>query len=399
VTTVERMSGEAAVKLGGLDGPTIFTDASGDLIQANQAAVELLGAGWEGVAESLVCQAAARTPAENSHHCMLTFGAHDGSRRFAVHLSRDEDGCQLLLIDEEVSAPDLVPSGRLEEILESTSECFFALGAQGEIVYANSRTADFFGTAREVLLGRTLESFGPAEARFSEAYNKAMVEREATTYDTRLPGDDRWIEVHAYPAGDGMAVYFSDITDKVQAQEQLTFLAHHDALTRLPNRAYFQEQLKKAVARSNRGVPSALLFMDMDRFKIVNDTVGHAAGDEVLREFGRVVSELARTEDTFARFGGDEFALLVENTTIPEAQAVAARIQAAVQGHTFVADGRTFSLGVSIGLAPVFGTGSGGHAMALADSAMYEAKHRGGEQTCVMTETSDAPSHDEHQVM
>jgi len=385
------MSSEAAVNLGGLDGPALYANSSGETIQANEAAIDLLGPGWESVAESLVNQAAARTNVESAHHCLLTFGAKDGAgRRFAVHLSRDEGGSWLLLIDDEI-APDLIPSARLEEILESTSDCFFALDSTSEIVYANSHAASFLGVSKDELLGRSLESLSPMNMQFSEAHNKAMVEREATTYDSRLPGEGRWIEVRAYPAGDGMAVYFCDITDKVQTQEQLTFLAHHDALTGLPNRAYFQEQLRKAVARSNRGVPSALLFMDMDRFKIVNDSVGHAAGDEVLQEFARVVAVCAREEDTFARFGGDEFALLLDDATMAEALVVARRIQDAVREHAFVADGRQFSLGVSIGLAPVFGRGSGGHAMALADSAMYEAKRLGGEQTCVMTEPAEPP--------
>jgi len=385
VIEVEMMSHQTAVNLGGLDGPTLYADSSGRLIQANEAAVYLLGSPWRDIAESLVDQAAARARLNDVHHCILTYGAQDDVvRHFAVHQSRDEDGGRLLLIDEE-AVPDLVPSARFEEILESISDCFFAIDSSGEFVFANSHAAEYLGVSREELLGRSLKSFHPADRPFTEARNNAMLERRPIAYDCRLPEQKGWIEVRAYPAGDGMVVYFSDITSRVLVQEQLSHMALHDAMTDMPNRVYFREQLKKAVAKSRRGVPSALLFLDMDRFKAVNDTVGHAAGDGVIVEFAYVVAALTREEDTLARLGGDEFALLLDNTSLDAALAVTERIHTAVREHDFVAEGRHFSLGVSIGLAPVYGSGSGGHVMALADSAMYEAKRLGGEQTCTRT--------------
>jgi diguanylate cyclase (GGDEF)-like protein/PAS domain S-box-containing protein len=385
VIKTEKMSGEAAVNLGGLDGPALYYDEADNVIRANEAAIELLGADWEEVATSLVNQAATRSDVDDAHHCLLIFGAQKGAgRHFVVHLSRDEVGCRLLLISEEL-ATDLIPSARLEEILESIKDCFFALDSGGTFVYANSHAAEFMGVPRDEILGRTLESFHPMDAVFSEARDRAMIAKEATTYNSHLSVGDQWIEVRAYPAGDGMAVYFSDVTDRVQTQDELAFLALHDSLTRLPNRRLFQDQLRRAVSRAKRGVPSALLFLDMDRFKNVNDTVGHAAGDDVLVEFVRVVSSCAREEDTFARFGGDEFALLLENTTLDDALMVAERIQTAVKEHAFAAADCVFSLGVSIGLTTVFGTGGGGHVMALADTAMYEAKRMGGEQIRVLT--------------
>ncbi|MBI5230589.1 MAG: diguanylate cyclase [Coriobacteriales bacterium] len=381
---IQRMSEEAEVNLGGLDVPALTADSSGDIVYANEAAIDLLGLDWQRLAASLVDQAVVTGCVDEAHHCMLKLDGPAGvHRHFAVHVSKDSNGSIVLFIDEEVSA-DLIPSAKLEEILESISDCFFALDGHGTFVYANAHAAEFLGVPKRELLGRTLESFHPAETRFELARQKAMIERETTTYDSRLPSEERWIEVRAYPAGDGMVVYFSDITDRVHVQERLQFLALHDSLTKLPNRSYFQEQLKRAVAKSNRGVPSALLFLDMDRFKAVNDTVGHAAGDEVLVEFTKVVLSCVREEDTFARFGGDEFALLLENTSLDDALAISERIQKAVREHGFVIGGHVFSLGASIGLTPVRGTGAGGHVMALADSAMYEAKRRGGEQCVVV---------------
>lgn len=389
MTKIEKMSDQAEIDLSGLDGPALYSDDSDGVIQANDAAIEMLGSGWEQIAESLVRQVGARGDCQDAHHCLLAFGPSDGmGRQFVVHASRDELGRRILLISEEVGH-ELIPSATLEEILESINDSFFALDRDGAFVYANSNAAAFIGVPREDLIGRTLKSFQPQDSRFAEAYERAMVAREATTYDARMPDGGGWIEVRAYPVDDGMAVYFSDITDRVQTQDKLAFLALHDALTALPNRRYFQEQLKKAVAKTKRGVPSALLFLDMDRFKNVNDTVGHAAGDEVLMEFVTVVTACAREEDTFARFGGDEFALLLENTSLDDAIAVSDRIQEAVRGHEFRAAGHTFSLGVSIGLTVVAGTGAGGHVMALADSAMYEAKRLGGERTCVLMDKAE----------
>jgi PAS domain S-box-containing protein len=126
-----------------------------------------------------------------------------------------------MLINEEVS-PDLIPSAKLEDILESIRDCFFAVDGKGEFVYANSHAATFLGVDKEELLGREVESFRAEHHWLGEAYDKAMVAREPTTYDSRLPRENSWIEVRAYPAGEGMAVYFSDITDRVHVQEQVS---------------------------------------------------------------------------------------------------------------------------------------------------------------------------------
>jgi diguanylate cyclase (GGDEF)-like protein len=248
-------------------------------------------------------------------------------------------------------------------------------------VYANSNAADFFDTNREDLLGQNLLSMHPFDSRFSEAYNKAMIENVSVTYDSRSPDQARWIEVRGYPVDGGMACYFTDITDRVTSQERITFMALHDSLTRLPNRRYLQEELIRAVARGKRGTVSALLFMDMDRFKIVNDTVGHAAGDAVLLEFAGVVASCVREEDMFARFGGDEFALLLGGANAEDGLVIGDRIKQAVVEHEFRVGSHRFSLGVSIGMTLVDGTLDEGHVMALADDAMYEAKTSGGEHT------------------
>jgi len=302
-------------------------------------------------------------------------------RQYTVHAMQGRDGSQLLFIDE-ATASDMRPSPLLDQILESVSDSFFVLDSDGVFVYSNSHAAEYLGATRDELLGRNILSMPPFDAVFGEAFTKAAHDGVSVTYDARSAEQDRWIEIRGYPVEEGMACYFSDITERVTSQERISFMALHDSLTRLPNRRYLQEELARAVARGRRGQPSALIFMDMDRFKSVNDTVGHAAGDAVLLEFVEVVGTCVREEDLFARFGGDEFALLLGGASAGDARLAGQRIRAAVREHEFRFGEHSFSLGVSIGMTLVDGTLDEGHVMALADDAMYEAKTNGGEEIC-----------------
>jgi len=387
---VEKMSDCDSIRVGNLADPALFVVPDRNHVSANEAAIDLLGEAWRERAALLVSQVASRGRTEEWHHGVVTVEVAGDAQRYAVHTTLDHEGFQLLLLEEAKGLNPKLSSG-LEDMLESISDCLFAVDAEGAIVYVNSQAASFFGSERESLVGRNLAELHPGDGRFDEAYHMAIGQRLSVTYDTRLAEKDSWIEVRAYPVEFGMAVYFSDISDRIANQERLTFMALHDALTQLPNRRYLQEQMVRAVARARRGHPSAVLFMDMDRFKVVNDTVGHAAGDAVLIEFARVVGTCIREEDMLARFGGDEFALLIEDTTAEGAERVANRIHVAVSDHEFRVGAHTFSLGVSIGLALIDGTMDEGHIMVLADDAMYDAKNLGGERTCVRSVPTSPP--------
>jgi len=380
VLRVEKMSSETSVRLGDLADPALLVSQDRMHVQANGAAIELMGASWQECAAALVRQTDARGSHDEWHHRVLSCEVEPKPMRLAVHVTRLRDSSQLVLLGEP-GASDLTPSPLLGEILESISDCFFALDGDGVFVYANANAAEFFGVPRSALIGTSLFTARPDEGRFTEAFNKAVHEGLAASYDARSPQGDRWLEIRGYPVEDGMACYFTDITDRVSSQERITFMAMHDSLTKLPNRQYVQDAIVRAVARARRGEPSALLFMDMDRFKIVNDTVGHAAGDAVIIEFAAVVGSCIREEDVFARFGGDEFALLLSGAGFEEAMMVSGRIHTAVGAHEFRVGSHSFSLGVSIGLTLIDGTIDVGMLMALADDAMYEAKQQGGEQT------------------
>jgi len=178
----------------------------------------------------------------------------------------------------------------------------------------------------------------------------------------------------------GTVLIFHDVTESKRLMRRLGFEASHDALTGLVNRREFETRLKRALERARHpgGDNAALLYMDLDQFKIVNDTCGHSAGDELLKLLANSYAEHVRERDTLARIGGDEFALIVEHCTVEEALAVAHKILEATRNFRYACKARLFQLGVSIGLTPIDrGTASVEEAMRRADHACYIAKERG----------------------
>ena len=168
----------------------------------------------------------------------------------------------------------------------------------------------------------------------------------------------------------------ANITDRKRLELKLVHMASHDPLTGLSNRRLFEEALARALARAKRGTPSVVLIFDVDRFKLINDTLGHAAGDEALIQMTRLVQEQLRAEDILARVGGDEFAALLEGITMGQALVVAERARRAVAGYAFV-PGRDTRLSLSIGVSLIGPEDDIASALMAADAAMYEAKESG----------------------
>ena len=214
-------------------------------------------------------------------------------------------------------------------------------------------------------------------------------EAEVATGEVRIrraDGGTRWVLASASRAGDGDAtdepsliLHVVDITVNKDAEERLSHQALHDALTGLPNRALFLDRLEHALATLPREDGTlALFFLDLDGFKTVNDTLGHARGDDLLVEIARRLHATVRASDTLARFGGDEFALLVHDpgaSDVEELAELAERIGAAVRPPVRLA-GQEVSVNASIGIAATRGDVSGGELLRRADVAMYEAKKR-----------------------
>lgn len=178
-----------------------------------------------------------------------------------------------------------------------------------------------------------------------------------------------------------------EVNSRRAAETRLQGLAYHDALTGLPNRPYFQEALQQAVARSERsGALLAIMFLDLDGFKLINDTLGHASGDKLLVETGKRLAATVRKGDTVARIGGDEFVILCENITHPEAaKTVAEKIVASFRAP-FIINGQELFITTSLGAAlyPTDGD-SAEELLQNADIAMYRAKEQGRNQGVLCT--------------
>ncbi|EQD58320.1 PAS/PAC sensor(s)-containing diguanylate cyclase/phosphodiesterase, partial [mine drainage metagenome] len=170
-----------------------------------------------------------------------------------------------------------------------------------------------------------------------------------------------------------------DVSELRGIARQMSYQATHDALTGLVNRHEFERRLQEAVESGQRGDGQHVLCcLDLDRFKVVNDTSGHVAGDSVLREVAKVLRDAVRDSDTVARIGGDEFGMLLIGCPLEKARQIADDVCSAIADHRFVWREKIFSLGVSVGLVEISrGSGTPEELLAAADSACYVAKKRG----------------------
>jgi len=186
------------------------------------------------------------------------------------------------------------------------------------------------------------------------------------------------------PLIDGILLNMRDVSERLALLEQLRHQAFHDSLTGLPNRALFEDRLRRALVRLRRGGGfAAVMFVDLDDFKTVNDGLGHAAGDELLRVTARRLEETLRSQDTAARLGGDEFAVLLEDLVDErEALAIAERVRCALEPPVTVA-GHRVAPSASIGVACPGALDSADELLRNADVAMYAAKERGKAQVAL----------------
>jgi len=234
--------------------------------------------------------------------------------------------------------------------------------SEERIVYANLAAANLFGAQSvETLLGRSIADFVHADHRENFRARERHL-RESQQSDlkaekfVRLDGHARDVEVVmasvTYAGKPATQILTRDITDRRRAEEQLLHDAFHDSLTRLPNRALFIDHLKLAVnhCRRRKGYLFAVLFIDLDRFKVINDSLGHMVGDEFLIATARRLESCLRDGDTIARLGGDEFTILLDGITdYGDAQRVAERVQE-VLAEPFDLNGRELFVTASVGI-------------------------------------------------
>jgi diguanylate cyclase (GGDEF)-like protein/PAS domain S-box-containing protein len=259
-------------------------------------------------------------------------------------------------------------------------------------ILVNRAFETMLGIPRSELLGRTtFDIHRPKDAKnVDDADTEAIQNSDHVSYNelevdtllrgARLQATHRIVIKNNQGDAKVLITVIEDATERKKAEQRIAFLAHHDPLTGLANRAALAQKIEEAAARQRRrNEPFSVLLLDLDRFKEVNDTLGHPAGDTLLTEVAMRLKSLLRETDVLARLGGDEFAIIQAGESDPRsaAQMLAERILEFL-GKPFAIDGGEINIGTSIGiaLAPEHGTGSG-ELLKMADLALYRTKSAG----------------------
>ncbi len=316
------------------------------------------------------------------------------ARTLAKELASSEQSREAVLRDS---------TERLAQVIDTVPAMVSASDAEGRILFANAFLGRFVGKDPTEVVGQSLDLLN---GRGSPTRNRGLDRKVFETGQALASFEEELVAVsgkrHVFlttksPLRDGndvvVAVLTSslDITERKQAEAHLTHLAHHDPLTDLPNRVLLSDRLRREVARARRGDrPFALHLVDLDEFKSVNDLLGHSAGDRFLIEVARRLRGVVGPEDTVARVGGDEFAVLQTGVTREaDATDLATRMVETI-GEPYVVAGRRLASGASVGIT--FHPGDGEDATELlknADLAMYRAKSEGGNQFCLYVSDMD----------
>ena len=264
-------------------------------------------------------------------------------------------------------------------ILESIEDGFFSVNRNWEITYANTLAEVFAGVEPGQSTGHVLWDLAPglADTEIAGHYLRAMERRENTSFEAFYDPAGVWLSLRVYAREDGLSVFFHDISDRKRAEERLEQLATRDDLTGLPNRAWLNGHLKAMLGRTQSQAGTTVMFIDLNRFKEVNDSLGHAAGDVLLQQVGQRLQSCMRPGDVVARLGGDEFVVAAHCTGRDAAAGIAQRLLKTLTVPFYI-DGLEMCVGASIGISL-----SGQDAATAdllfqnADTAMYKAKALG----------------------
>jgi diguanylate cyclase (GGDEF)-like protein/PAS domain S-box-containing protein len=281
--------------------------------------------------------------------------------------------------------------------LDAMGESVITVDAEGRIDYINHSAENLLSQRFDQVMGKLFSEV----ASLVDETDRRMLEdpvRKALTAGGRVSmgrravlvpagsGPERSVEISVTPLRlegkeiMGLVLVLHDTSELRGLTRQMTYQASHDPLTGLVNRREFERRLQEAMDSAQTGnVAHALCFLDLDRFKTVNDTCGHTAGDNMLREVATLIKEAVRDSDTAGRIGGDEFALLLVGCPLDKARQIADDVVRSVNDYRFVWKDKIFNIGVSVGLVEI---GRGGSTiediMNAADSACYVAKKQGG---------------------
>ncbi|MEO0971954.1 MAG: EAL domain-containing protein [Pseudomonadota bacterium] len=303
----------------------------------------------------------------------------EGQRTFGFCVCRD--------VSERISAQAaLRESEERFRVIADTSPIGLVISrvSDGEVTYTNDQANELLGLAGDAtttvgeLLQRLHCEDGTREALLDamSLQDGELSVRECDGEPLHLAVRTRTFELHGQAV---MCWVLNDITQARELSRRLSHEATRDSLTGLLNRRAFESKLVHLIDETPvRECNSALCYLDLDQFKVINDTCGHHAGDELLRQLSQLLNGRVRSSDTLARLGGDEFALLLEDCALEDATRVSNGIRRAVEDHRFAWEDRVFNVGVSIGLVAIDQTTSSASlALQHADSACYAAKDRG----------------------
>ena len=294
--------------------------------------------------------------------------------------------------------------------MQSLGEAIVTTDMEGRLVYLNPAAEQLLGVVRAQAVGKLLEEVvGLVDENDRKQLSDPV--REAVGGGNGIPhslsrravllgkasGEERAIELAASPLRVedqlvGAVILMHDVTELRGLHRQMSYQATHDALTGLVNRREFERRLDEAAEAARRGEASHMLcYLDLDRFKIVNDTSGHLAGDSMLREVAKLLREAVRDSDTVARLGGDEFGMLLVGCPLEKARQIADDVCRSIAAYRFGWHDRVFNIGVSIGLIEIGReAGTVEQLLAAADSACYTAKKEGAGRVSVYSARDEA---------
>lgn len=293
----------------------------------------------------------------------------------------------IFVVREKQPIPCLDDLQLRSALLDECIDAMFAHTLEGELIYANAEALCQWGyESVEQIQARGLYGWATPEEAEKIAERSALLEQMGelrfTTLGTRGDGAKSYSEVHARLAntsrGTLVLAAMRDVSHRLHSEEMVRYLAYHDTLTGLANRTAFQEELRRALSAASRhGDNTGLVFIDVDDFKPINDTLGHTVGDQALQVIASRINESVRLTDTVARMGGDEFVVLLPRLRhTQDLQDVASKITREVSKPMVIAE-KEVSVSVSVGLA-IHETGESAEALLnRADLAMYESRQLG----------------------
>lgn len=277
---------------------------------------------------------------------------------------------------------------RYQTLYENAPDINTTINPSGEIMSINRIGARMLGYAVDELVGESVAKivhpedqaavFAYSEKKFKDPLLDNGIEYRCIRKDGSIFWVHQRVSQELESSESRLLVVCRDITEKRKLEEQLAHQATHDALTNLINRREFERRLDRLLVNASGATENHVLcYLDLDQFKIINDTCGHIAGDELLRQIASLLEGHIRARDTLARLGGDEFAVIMEHCPIDKAVDLAEKIRSTVENFRFHWRSRRFSIGVSIGVVPMQEGYNPEVALSMADSACYAAKDMG----------------------